>query len=128
MGYKFLSDEWFDQVSILTDAAKDLGLSDAAKAIVMNIKVTSDDNDYDMCIDGGIIRKGLNPASPITITVPYDIARKMFVDQDQSAGTQAYMSGKLKIEGDMTQLMASISIQPTPEQQKLNQQIQEITE
>jgi len=128
MGFKFLSDKWFDKVEELTNAAGDLGLTDAAKAIVMNIKVSSDEGDCDMCIDGGIIKKGLNHASAITISVPYDIARKMFVEQDQNAGTQAYMSGKLKIEGDMTKLLASVSIQPTAAQQELNKKIQDITE
>jgi putative sterol carrier protein len=128
MGFAFLSDKWFEKVKELTDAAGDLNLSEAAKSIVMNIKVTNDKGDYEMCIDGGVIKKGLNQASAITISVPYDIARKMFVDQDQNAGTQAYMSGKLKIEGDMGKLMASISIQPTAAQQKLSKQIQDITE
>ena len=127
MGFEFLSDKWFEKVKEFTDAAGDLGLSDAAKAIVMNIKVTSDGGDYDMCIDGGVIKKGINPVSAITISVPYDIARKMFVDQDQNAGTQAYMSGKLKIEGDMSKLMASVIIQPTVAQRELNQKIQNIT-
>ena len=128
MGFRFLSDEWFEKVKELTQAAEDLGLSDTAKSIILNIKVTKDDGICDMCIEGGIIRKGQNRASAITISVPYDIARKMFVDQDQNAGTQAYMSGKLKIEGDLNKLMASVSIQPTAAQQKLSKQIQDITE
>ena len=128
MGFKFLSDKWFEKVEELTHAAGDIGLSDAAKDIIMNIKVTRDGDDCNMCINGGVITKGLNHASAITISVPYDIARKMFVDQDQNAGTQAYMSGKLKIEGDLTKLMASVSIQPTAAQHALNQQIQAITE
>ena len=128
MGFKFLSDEWFDKVKELTEAAGDMGLPDAAKALIMNIKVTSGQGDCDMCIGGGTITKGLNNAAPITISVPFDIARKMFVDQDRSAGTQAYMSGKLKIDGDMSKLIASVSIQPTTAQQTLSSQIQDITE
>ena len=128
MGFKFLTDEWFDEVKALTEAAGDLGLSDAAKALIMNIKVTRDEGDCDMCIGGGAIVKGLNESAPITITIPLDIAQKMFVDQDQNAGTQAYMSGKLKIDGDMTKLMASVSIQPTPAQEELSRQIQDITD
>ncbi|MEE8400341.1 MAG: SCP2 sterol-binding domain-containing protein [Desulfobacterales bacterium] len=128
MGFEFLSDDWFDKVKELTVSAGDLGLSDDAKALIMNIKVTGDKSNCAMCINGGIISKGLNTAAPITISVSSDIARKMFVDQDQNAGTQAYMSGKLKIEGDMSKLIASVSIQPTPAQQALSGQIQDITE
>lgn len=128
MGFKFLSDEWFDKVKKLTEAAGDLGLSEEAKNLIMNIKVTREDGDSAMCIGGGAIEKGLNAAAPITITVPFDVAQKMFVDQDQNAGTQAYMSGKLRIEGDMTKLMASVSMQPTPAQQELSKKIQDITD
>ena len=128
MGFQFLSDEWFDKVKEIREAAGDLGLSDVAKAIVMNIRVTSDEGDTEMCLNGGEMEKGRNDSAPVTINVPYDIARKMFVDNDQSAGTQAYMSGKLKIEGDMSKLMAAGSIQPTPAQQELSKKIQEMTE
>jgi len=128
MGFKFLSDEWFDKVKEIREAVGDLGLSDTAKAIVMNIRVTGDEGDAEMCLNGGEMEKGLNDSAPVTINVPYDIARKMFVDNDQSAGTQAYMSGKLKIEGDMSKLMAAGSIQPTAAQQELSKKIQEMTE
>lgn len=128
MGFKFLTDEWFDEVKALTESAGDLGLSDAAKALIMNIKVTRDEGDCDICIGGGAIVKGLNGSAPITITIPFDVAQKMFVDQDQNAGTQAYMSGKLKIDGDMTKLMASVNTQPTPAQQELSKQIQDVTD
>jgi len=128
MGFKFLSDTWFEKVNELNNSAGDLGLSDTAKSIIMNVRVIGDKEDFYMCIDGGVIRKGLHPASAITISLPYDVARKMFVDQDQNAGAQAYMSGKMRIEGDMSKLLTSINIQPTIAQQELNKQIQNITE
>jgi len=128
MGYRFLSDEWFDEVKRLTEAAGDLGLSEAAKDLVMNIRVTRDEGDCEMCIGGGAITKGLDPSAPITLTVPFDVAQKMFVYQDQNAGTQAYMSGKLKIEGDMSKLLASVNIQPTPAQEELSKRVQDITD
>ena len=97
MGFRFLSDDWFDKVEELTVAAGDLGLSEAAKALIMNIRIEGDEGDCDICIGGGVITKGLNDAAPITISVPFDIARKMFVDQDQNAtaaSIQDLLSGK----------------------------------
>lgn len=41
-----------------------------------------------------------------TITTDYDTARKLFVEQDQAASMQAFMSGKIKVEGDMMKIMA----------------------
>ena len=128
MGYRFLSDEWFDNVKALTAAAGDLGLPEAAANLRMNIKVIREEGDCDMCIEGGAITKGLDASAPITLTVPLDVARKMFVDQDQNAGTQAYMSGRLKIDGDMSQLLVSVNTQPTLAQQTLSKQIQDATD
>jgi putative sterol carrier protein len=34
------------------------------------------------------------------------VAKDMFVKGDQSAAMQAFMSGQIKVEGDMTKLMA----------------------
>ena len=36
----------------------------------------------------------------------YAVAKKLFVDGDQAAGMQAFMSGQIKVEGDMSKLMA----------------------
>jgi putative sterol carrier protein len=42
----------------------------------------------------------------LTITTEYEIARSVFVDQDPTASMQAFMSGRIKVEGDITRLMA----------------------
>jgi putative sterol carrier protein len=41
-----------------------------------------------------------------TVTTDYETARKIFVEQDQAASMQAFMSGKIKVEGDMMKIMA----------------------
>ena len=40
------------------------------------------------------------------MTTDYDTAKKIFVDQDQAAGMQAFMAGKIKVQGDMMKMMA----------------------
>jgi putative sterol carrier protein len=40
-----------------------------------------------------------------TVTTDYETASKLFVDQDPSAVMQAFMSGKIKIDGDMMKVM-----------------------
>ena len=42
----------------------------------------------------------------LTITTDWETARKIFVDQDQAAGMQAFMAGKIKVQGDMMKMMA----------------------
>jgi putative sterol carrier protein len=41
-----------------------------------------------------------------TITTDYATAKLLFVDQDQAAGMQAFMAGKVMVQGDMMKLMA----------------------
>jgi putative sterol carrier protein len=57
-----------------------------------------------------------------------EFAKRIFIDQDRAAGMQAFTSGKLKIEGDMSKMMAMQGIQPSDSQKKLQEMIREMTE
>ena len=51
----------------------------------------------------------------LTVTVDYETAKAIFVDsRTQQAGMQAFMAGKIKVQGDMTKLMAMQSQAPDP--------------
>ena len=51
----------------------------------------------------------LDPADA-TLTMDYATARSFVVDQDQAAIMQAVMAGKVKIQGDLSKLMAMASL------------------
>ncbi len=53
-----------------------------------------------------VIELGHIESPDITVTLPYDVARALLVDQDQQAAMQAFMSGRIKVDGDMMKLMA----------------------
>ncbi len=42
----------------------------------------------------------------VTLTTDYTTAKALFVDQDQAAAMQAFMAGKVVVQGDMMKLMA----------------------
>jgi hypothetical protein len=64
-----------------------------------------------------------------TITMDYDTAKKILVDQDQAAGMQAMMAGKLLIQGDMMKIMALQTAVPRNEaSDQIAQEIKDITE
>jgi putative sterol carrier protein len=64
----------------------------------------------------------------LTITTDYETARKLFVEQDQAAGMQAFMSGKIKVQGDMMKMMALQTAMPQDEVAKtIAQEIKDIT-
>jgi hypothetical protein len=65
----------------------------------------------------------------VKITVPYSVAKAIFVENNPQAGMQAFMAGQIKVEGDMTKLMAMQGGgAPDPSAAEIAKKIQEITE
>ena len=63
-----------------------------------------------------------------TVTTDYATARAMFVDQDPASAMQAFMEGRVKVQGDMMKLMAMQTSMPANEfSQELAAEIQAIT-
>ena len=63
----------------------------------------------------------------LTVTVDYDTAKAIFVEQNPQAGMQAFMAGKIKVQGDMTKLMAMQQTAPDPAAVELAQKIKDMT-
>src|SRR4051795_4091155 len=64
----------------------------------------------------------------LTVTLDYETAKAIIVDQNPQAGMQAFMAGKIKVQGDMTKLKAMQSGTPDPSAQEVANRIKEITE
>jgi hypothetical protein len=64
----------------------------------------------------------------VKLTVPYSVAKALFVDNNPQVAMQAFMSGQIKVEGDMTKLMAMQGGAPDPAAAELAAKIAEITE
>ena len=128
MSLKFLSEDWFAKVAELKESAGDLDVPAAMHDLVINITVSGTDfGDVDICMNAGMIEKGHHASAPTKMTLPVDLAHRLFIDNDQSAGMQGFMSGQIKIEGDMSKLMAMQTVQPSAAQKNLQKQILEIT-
>lgn len=129
MAETFLSDAWFDAVEKLRAEIGDIEPPAAMKDLKLNLVVTGGpDGDKEIHLDAGNFAKGLVDGAPTKLTVPYDTAKGMFVEGNQQAAMQAFMSGQIKVEGDMSKLMAMQSGgQPSPEQVALQAKIKEIT-
>jgi putative sterol carrier protein len=64
----------------------------------------------------------------LTVGVDYATAKAIFVDGNPQAGMQAFMAGKVKVEGDMTKLMAMQAATPDPIALEMAGKIKEITQ
>ncbi len=129
MGHAFLSNDWFDAVEKVR-AEINPPVPDAVKDLVINLKVTGGPaGDVDAKMTSGRFEQGLDDDAPTTLTVPYDIARKMFIENDQQASMQAFMSGEIKVEGDMAKLMQMQTAgPPSDEAIKVGEMIKELTD
>jgi hypothetical protein len=106
MPYTFLSDEWLAEVKKLADEAGGAGGA-MPEGVQLNMVVTGGpQGDRELHVDGGVFGSGLLADAPTKLTVPYTVARAMFIEGNQQAAMQAFMSGQIKVEGDMTKLMA----------------------
>ncbi|HVK98417.1 MAG TPA: SCP2 sterol-binding domain-containing protein [Dongiaceae bacterium] len=128
MSLKFLSDEWFSKVEELKAAAGAVDVPPAMADLVINITVSGTEwGNRDMSLKAGSIERGHHAGAPTKMTLPADLARRLFIENDQSAGMQGFMSGQIKIEGDMSKLMAMQTVQPSAAQKALQKQILEAT-
>jgi len=127
MPHVFLSDDWFDAVEELRPEMPEPPA--AIKDLKLNIVVSGGpDGDREIHMAGGQFERGLAEDAPTKLTVPFDVARSMFIDGNQQAGMQAFMSGQIKVEGDMSKLMAMQAAgAPSPEQQALQEKITALT-
>ncbi|MGH9130841.1 MAG: hypothetical protein ACRDWV_04035, partial [Acidimicrobiales bacterium] len=46
----------------------------------------------------------------LSVTLGYLTARSIFVDANPGAGMQAWMAGKIKVEGDLPKLLAALQV------------------
>jgi putative sterol carrier protein len=124
----FLSSAWFDEVEKLRaeQPAADASMSD----LTLNIVVTGGpEGDAEVHVKNGNFERGLVDDAPTKLTVPYDVAKAIFIEGNQQAGMQAFMSGQIKVEGDMSKLMAMQGGggAPSAEQQAFQQKLKDLT-
>jgi len=128
--YKFLSDEWVDAARKIREEVD--APTTAPQPVKMNLVITEvpfgeGTIEAHMDTTSGTVELelGLLDASDVTATLDYDTAKAMMVDANPQAGMQAFMAGKIKLQGDMTKAMALQSGPPNPD---LTAKIQAITE
>jgi hypothetical protein len=104
MAHAFLSDDWLTAVKAL---AENSGSGLMPDSVSLNLVVTGGpEGDRELHVADGAFDNGLLDSAPTKLTVPYDVAKAMFIEGDQQAVMQAFMSGQVKVEGDMSKLMA----------------------
>ena len=124
----FLTDDWFATVENLTAQAGDLNLPPALANLAINLVVTDAAGNTELSLDGGKIQKGLADNAKTTLNMDAETLRKVFLEFDMAAAMQAFMTGKIKVQGDMSPLMALQSVRTSDEQKALFQRVLDMSE
>jgi putative sterol carrier protein len=131
--YEFLTPEWIDAAKKIRDEMPDPE-SPPAHVIKMNQVITdapfsSDPIHVHLDTSDGELKmeEGHLDSPDLTVTVDWETAKAIFVDQNPQAGMQAFMAGKVKVQGDMTKLMAMQQSAPDPNAQAVAERIKDIT-
>ena len=121
MSHQFLSESWIEAArDIRHRYAGDVPVIDVVVRInVVTTKVPFGDGSISAYIDttkGSLeMVLGSIEEADLTVTTDYETARKLFVEQDPTASMQAFMAGRIKVEGDITRLMVMQTSLPQTE-------------
>jgi hypothetical protein len=130
--HPFLSDPWFDEVRRLHEAAGRAAPEGADIKMNLMITTTPFDGDLPMHMAAAEGRadwgKGHLDDADVTLTLAYDTAKAIFVDGNPQAAIEAFMAGKIVVQGDITKLMVMQSTGPGASASELTRALQEITE
>ena len=130
----FLSDEWMTEAKAIR-AKYEGQTGKVSQSIRVNQMITDvpfGDGTISSFIDtssGDVVMDiGSLDAPDVTVTTDYATAKKLFVDQDAAAAMQAFMGGKIKVQGDMMKMMALQTAMPTDDASKaIAEEIKAIT-
>jgi hypothetical protein len=134
MAYEFLSDEWLTE-------ARNIRAEYAGKTppiphtVRMNLVITGvpfGDGDIDAHMDTSSgeleLDMGHLEEQDLKVTVDYDTAKAILIEGNPQAGMQAFMAGKVRVEGDMAKLMAlQAGPPPDPSAAEMANRLKEIT-
>lgn len=135
MSYPFLSQEWMDAARAIRERYAD-EVPEVDADLRINVGVTEvpfEDEIVNAYLDttsGAVVMElGSLDEPDVTVTTDYPTAQALFVDQDPAVAMQAFMNGKVKVQGDMMKLMAMQTSLPSNESsEKIAQEIKDITE
>jgi len=134
VSYPFLSPEWIEAVKAVRDKyggdAPPVPYKMKMNQVITDspfgdegvIKLFMDTSDGVVHMDHGHL-----PDPEVTVTTDYSTARKLLVDQDQAGAMQAFMSGKIKVVGDMMKIMQMNTVAPDEFTKQIANEIRDLT-
>jgi putative sterol carrier protein len=104
---KFLSEEWAQEVKNLLQTNEQLKSSAGSMTAKIQQVVTTPDGEvrYWFTLEGGNVDLGMGDIENPDATISQDYDTAAALSKSELTGTAAYMSGKLRVSGDLMKLM-----------------------
>lgn len=135
--FPFLSDDWIGAAEeIYARAQADAAPAEggAGPTITMNLVVKnapfhSEEILANVDNRDGVFRISLGPldGAEVKLTLDYKIARSILLDGDAQVGMRAFLTGKIRVEGNMTKLLALRNASSTPKEEETLNALRAIT-
>jgi putative sterol carrier protein len=129
VSYQFLSDEWVSaarEIREESDSAAPAGMPVKMNLVITDVPFGDGSVDAHMDTTSGELELDFGHVErpDVTVTLDHGTARSIMVDGEPQAAMQAFMAGKIKLQGDMTKALA---LQQGPADPELAKKIKEIT-
>ena len=132
--HPFLSQEWMDEARKVREEYKGK-TPPIAHQVRMNQVITEVpfgegtlQSHMDTTSGELVMEEGHLDEVDLTVTLDYATAKAIFVEGNPQAGMQAFMAGKVKVQGDMSKLMAMQQTTPDATAAEIQERIKAITE
>ena len=134
--YPFLSDEWIAEARRIREEFRDdaqaVNNPVRINQVITEVPFGAGDIDAHVDTSSGELEMGLGhlESPDVTMTLDYETAKAIFVDGTREAAMQAFMAGKIRVQGDLTKLIVAMQDQTvpiTPGAGELTRRIKEIT-
>jgi hypothetical protein len=134
--YPFLSEPWIEEARVIRAEAEAQGATpNVEHSVRMNLVVTevpfgsgSIDAHLDTSSGMAELDSGHIDPADLVVTVDYSTARSILVEGNMQVAMQAFMTGKIKVDGDVAKLIDLQSSSPGPGAQTVAQKLRDITE
>jgi hypothetical protein len=133
--HPFLSDEWIVEARRIREDHAGEGIP-VPTVVRMNQVITEvpfGDGSVEANLDTSsgelVMELGHLEDPDVTVTLDYETARAIFVEGTAQAGMQAFMAGKIRVDGDLAKLVAALqTVNPDAfEASEIQRRIKEIT-
>jgi putative sterol carrier protein len=118
--YPFLSDEWIIEARRIREEFRDetQHVTNPVRINQVITEVPFETGEIEAHIDttSGELEMGLGHLDEpdVSMTLDYETAKAIFVDGTREAAMQAFMAGKIRVQGDLTKLIVAMQDQNVP--------------